>query len=216
MSSLFDVRKQLAFYGAYHSHPVNILIHIFGVPAILWSAFVLFTQLPPPAFLPPIKYVFNNYMVFEANAPALTAAFYIIYYFILDPVAASLYTPQMALMLLTATAYAQRPDGIRNAIIVHVSAWIAQFIGHGFAEGRAPALLDNVLGGTWSINIILKVHTLTNHFSAFVLAPFFVHLELLFKIGYRPELQKQLKSDVGIEIARIRREKAEKRRSEKK
>lgn len=197
MSSLFDVRKQLAFYGAYHSHPVNVLIHIFGVPAILWSAFVLSTQLPPPAFLPPIKYVFAEHLVFEANAPALTAAFYIVYYFILDPVAAFLYTPQLVLMLLTATAYAQRPDGIRNAIIVHAVSWIAQFIGHGLAEGRAPALLDNILG-------------------AFVLAPFFVHLELLFKIGYRPELQKQLKNDVGIEIARIRREKAEKRRSEKK
>ncbi|KAI6047069.1 hypothetical protein EDC04DRAFT_2621575 [Pisolithus marmoratus] len=197
MSSLFDVRKQLAFYGAYHSHPVNVLIHIFGVPAIVWSAFVLSTQLPPPAFLPPIKHVFNEHMVFETNAAALTAVFYIIYYFILDPVAAFLYTPQMVLMLLTATAYAQSPDGIRNAIIVHVASWIAQFIGHGLAEGRAPALLDNVVG-------------------AFVLAPFFVHLELLFKVGYRPELQKQLKNDVGIEIARIRREKAEKRRSEKK
>jgi 2-hydroxy fatty acid dioxygenase len=26
----------------------------------------------------------------------------------------------------------------------HVSSWIAQFIGHGFAEGRAPALLKNL------------------------------------------------------------------------
>ncbi|KIO13085.1 hypothetical protein M404DRAFT_19747 [Pisolithus tinctorius Marx 270] len=197
MSSLFDVRKQLAFYGAYHSHPVNVLIHIFGVPAILWSAFVLSTQLPPPAFLPPIKYVFNESFVFETNAPALMAVFYIIYYFILDPVAAFLYTPHMVLTLLTATAYAHRPDGIRIAIIVHVTSWVAQFIGHGFMEGRAPALFDNILG-------------------AIVLAPFFVHLELLFAVGYRPELRKQLKNDVGIEIARIRREKAEKHRSEKK
>lgn len=26
----------------------------------------------------------------------------------------------------------------------NLSSWIAQFIGHGFAEGRAPALLDNL------------------------------------------------------------------------
>ena len=26
----------------------------------------------------------------------------------------------------------------------NVSDWIAQFAGHGFAEGRAPALLDNL------------------------------------------------------------------------
>ncbi|KAG6335042.1 hypothetical protein ID866_4044 [Astraeus odoratus] len=197
MSSLFDVRKQLAFYGAYHSHPVNIWIHIFGVPAILWSAFVLSTRLPRPAFLPPIQYVFNDYMIFETNAPFVTAIIYMVYYFILDPVAAFLYAPQMTLSLLTATAYAYRPDGIRNAVIVQVVSWVSQFIGHGFAEGRAPALLDNIVG-------------------AVVLAPFFVHLEILFHVGYRPELQRQLKNDVGVEIARIRREKAEKRRAEKK
>jgi uncharacterized membrane protein YGL010W len=32
--------------------------------------------------------------------------------------------------------------GILNAV-----SWVAQFLGHGLAEGRAPALLDNLLGG---------------------------------------------------------------------
>lgn len=27
---------QLTFYGAYHSNPTNILIHVFGVPLLLW------------------------------------------------------------------------------------------------------------------------------------------------------------------------------------
>src|SRR6267154_3340569 len=57
----------------------------------------------------------------------------------------------MVVSLLTATAYAYRPDGIRDAIIVQVVSWVAQFLGHGLAEGRAPALLDNILGGTLSI-----------------------------------------------------------------
>ncbi|KAL4075750.1 hypothetical protein V8B97DRAFT_1926522 [Scleroderma yunnanense] len=197
MSSLFDVRKQLAFYGAYHSNPVNVWIHIFGVPAIVWSAFVLGTQLPRPLFLPSVQYVLNEYMVFETNAPALTSALYMVYYAILDPVAALLYAPQMALTLLTATAFSYRPNAIRDALIVQAISWIAQFIGHGFAEGRAPALLDNIVG-------------------AFVLAPFFVHLEILFMLGYRPQLHKQLKNDVGVEIARIRREAAEKQRARKK
>lgn len=29
-------------------------------------------------------------------------------------------------------------------------SWIAQFIGHGAFEGRAPALLDNLLQCEWS------------------------------------------------------------------
>jgi uncharacterized membrane protein YGL010W len=32
----FDTLQQLAFYGAYHSHPINILIHIICVPFIMW------------------------------------------------------------------------------------------------------------------------------------------------------------------------------------
>jgi uncharacterized membrane protein YGL010W len=197
MSSLFDVRKQITFYGSYHSHPVNVAIHIFCVPALLWSALVLSTLLPSPSFLPSAHYVFNNYLVFDMKTPALTTAFYLSYYLLLDPVAAILYAPQMILSLLSATAYAHRPDGIRNAVIVQFFSWIAQFLGHGLAEGRAPALLDNILG-------------------ALVLAPFFVHLELLFMLGYRPELHKQLKNDVGKEIARLRREQAEKRRAAEK
>jgi len=98
------------------------------------------------------------------------------------------------LSLLTATAYSYRPDSIRNAIIVQVVSWVAQFLGHGLAEGRAPALLDNILG-------------------AVVLAPFFVHLELLFKLGYRPQLHEQLQNDVRKEITRLRKEKDEKFRA---
>ncbi|KAF8843162.1 DUF962-domain-containing protein [Paxillus ammoniavirescens] len=191
MSSLFDVQKQLTFYGSYHSHPVNVFIHIFGVPALLWSALVLITLIPLPAALPPVHHVFNGFLVFDMNTSALVASFYLGYYILLDPVAALLYTPQLVLSLLTATAYSYRPDSIRNAIIVQVISWVAQFLGHGLAEGRAPALLDNILG-------------------AVVLAPFFVHLELLFKLGYRPQLHEQLQNDVRKEITRLRKEKDEK------
>jgi 2-hydroxy fatty acid dioxygenase len=33
---------------------------------------------------------------------------------------------------------------VKYAAAGNISAWIAQFMGHGFAEGRAPALLDNL------------------------------------------------------------------------
>ena len=31
----FNLKKQLAFYGAYHTNPVNVGIHIIGVPSII-------------------------------------------------------------------------------------------------------------------------------------------------------------------------------------
>nr|XP_043624932.1 2-hydroxy-palmitic acid dioxygenase MPO1-like isoform X2 [Erigeron canadensis] len=53
-------------------------------------------------------------------------------------------------------------------LVVQLVSWIAQFIGHGVFEGRAPALLDNIL-------------------QAFLMAPFFVLFEALqILFGYEP------------------------------
>ena len=77
------------------------------------------------------------------------------------------------------------------AAITFIASWIMQFIGHGAFEGRAPALLDNLV-------------------QALFLAPLFVWLELLFKLGYRPALQARVEKKVQIEIAKFRAAKAAK------
>ncbi|KAI7826715.1 hypothetical protein BX661DRAFT_183320 [Kickxella alabastrina] len=61
------------------------------------------------------------------------------------------------------------------------------FVGHGVFEKRAPALLNNLL-------------------QALVMAPFFVFLEVLFICGYRPGLQREVRSEIGIRILKFRRE----------
>ncbi|KAI0307363.1 hypothetical protein B0F90DRAFT_559655 [Multifurca ochricompacta] len=193
-SDLLNVRKQLAFYGAYHSHPINILIHIICVPLIMWSFQVAAYDLPRPTFLPQIHYHFNDYLNFEVTYGTLQGFLWLAYYHLLEPSAALLYAPQAILSVLTANAFAQRADHLRVALVVHVACWIAQFIGHGFAEGRSPALLDNIVG-------------------ALVLAPFFVHLEILFKLGYKPTMYRQLRNDVGVEIAKFRKIKGDTRRA---
>ncbi|GAV99444.1 duf962 domain-containing protein [Lentinula edodes] len=194
MSSIFDVNTQLTFYGAYHNNKINILIHVICVPLIMWSAMVLLASAPHPSFLPEYHQEFNKWLVFELNYPAILFTVYETYYFILEPVAALLYAPQFTLSLLTATAFAQRSDHLTVAITMQTISWIAQFLGHGVAEKRAPALLDNLVG-------------------ALVLAPFFVHLEILFALGYRPDMHKRLVNDVGTEIARIKKIEGDKRRS---
>ncbi|KAF8974663.1 hypothetical protein BDZ97DRAFT_1774772 [Flammula alnicola] len=193
VSDLFNVDKQVAFYGAYHSNKVNVLIHILCVPMIVWSFQVLVAPLSVPSFVPAYHYVINEYLVFNMNYAALFGVVYLAYYYCLEPIAALLYTPQMVITVLTATAFAQKPGHLTQAAALHAVCWIAQFIGHGVAEGRAPALLDNLIG-------------------AVVLAPFFVHLEILFSLGYRPEMHKRLNNAVGTEIARIRKAEGDKRR----
>lgn len=106
----------------------------------------------------------------------------------MEPVAGGLLAP----LLLAGTAYS---DYLTNtygatanywAVGIFVSSWIAQFIGHGVFEGRAPALLDNLV-------------------QALVLAPFFVWMEILFSIGYRPELRSRVDSAVEKEVEKYQK-----------
>ncbi|TEB29577.1 DUF962-domain-containing protein [Coprinellus micaceus] len=187
MGDLFNVEKQLTFYGAYHSNKVNVAIHITCVPLILWSAYALVAPFPVPEFFPKIHYVLSP-------LPPVAAALYIGYYFLLEPFAALLYVPQLTLSLLTATAFSYRGDHNLIAGALHVFTWIAQFYGHGVHEKRAPALLDNLVG-------------------ALVLAPFFVHLEILYHFGYRPDMHKRITNAIGKEVTRIRKEEGDKRRA---
>lgn len=118
----------------------------------------------------------------------------------------------MILSLLTATAFAHQQNALVVAGGVHAFSWIAQFLGHGLAEHRAPALLDNLLGGPFAISPITEKHA-DHGTPAIVLAPFFVHLEILFQLGYRPDFHKQLNNDIGVEIARIKKIEGDQRRA---
>ena len=101
-------------------------------------------------------------------------------------------------ILIAGTAYANYLTAAygmqanKIAIGVHIFSWLAQFIGHGIFEGRAPALLDNLV-------------------QAIFLAPLFVWLEVLFAFGYRPELKARLDKAVEGEITKYRSEKAAKK-----
>lgn len=125
-------------------------------------------------------------------------------------------------MILSAAAFQHNnPDSQLIALGLHVTSWVAQFAGHGFAEGRAPALLDNLVGGTSSplSPHLTSPYTLSNPNLtapiqiALVLAPFFVHLEILFPLGFKPELHKQINNLASIEVTRVRRAEGDKKRA---
>ena len=63
-----------------------------------------------------------------------------------------LYLPQYILMLLTATSFGlSNPNAVPIAFSLQALSWTMQFLGHGLAERRAPALLNNLVGGTYSL-----------------------------------------------------------------
>lgn len=61
-----------------------------------------------------------------------------------------------------------RATVVLASLVVNAVCWAAQIFGHQAFEGRAPALLDNLL-------------------VAFVIAPYFVLLECIMHLGYEPE-----------------------------
>ncbi|OAY70759.1 hypothetical protein ACMD2_03270 [Ananas comosus] len=78
---VFDLEKHFAFYGAYHSDPTNVLIHVLFVWPIFYTSLVLF-QFTPPLLHLPLLGVLNLAFVF-----ALT---YALFYVLMDPKAGSL------------------------------------------------------------------------------------------------------------------------------
>lgn len=109
----------------------------------------------------------------------------------MEPVAGAMLAP----FLVGGAAYGNHLTSTYGKSANQISAgvqafcWILQFIGHGKFEGRAPALLDNLV-------------------QAFFLAPFFVFLEVLFMLGYRPELKSRLDKHVEIELEKLNGKKA--------
>lgn len=185
MSTVLNLEKQLRFYGAYHDNPVNVAIHIVCVPLILLTAFALCTNTGPLITLP--EYATIPHL--ELNLGTIACLTYSALYILLEPIAGT----GLSILILLGTAAGDYLVGqygnIANkaAIVIHIVSWLAQFVGHGKFEGRAPALLDNL-------------------FQAIFLAPLFVWLEVLFSMGYRPELQKRVNAMVKQDIAKFKSE----------
>jgi 2-hydroxy fatty acid dioxygenase len=108
-------------------------------------------------------------------------------YVLLEPVAGTVLAGLLLGVASFSNAALAQDRDLTNkvAIAVHIVSWVAQFIGHGAFEGRAPALLDNLV-------------------QAIFLAPLFVWLEILFKFGYRRELQERVEKAVQVELAKLR------------
>lgn len=169
-------------YGCYHNDTLNVWIHITCVPLIVLTISRLFESLSFDIlglntniwwfFLSIVSAV---YLYVDLFSGILTSAFYwIASYFLL--------TKDFTLFGLS---------GLKTAALIHVIAWLIQFVGHGFFEKRKPALMDN---------IFLTIN-----------APLFVTIELLyFFVGFRKNQIDETKTYIVRDIVEFRKEKAKK------
>lgn len=121
------------------------------------------------------------------NVGTIGALLYSTLYVLMEPVAGALVAPLLiggtALGNHLTSSYGSPANSWAGAI--NIVCWIAQFVGHGMFEGRAPALLDNLV-------------------QALFLAPFFVWFEILFSLGYRPELKRRVNKAVEEQIQKFK------------
>lgn len=161
--SVFDLRRNYAGYGAYHADAVNKAIHVVCVWPILFSALLLLHYLPLPLLpaAPALAAPWGGAL--SLNCAAVVSAVYICFYLLLEPKSGSIAAALVTACFLGSHAllHLLRPSlAWKVAVAMQVLCWIAQFVGHGVFEGRAPALLDNLV-------------------QAFLMAPLFVLLEVL-------------------------------------
>jgi uncharacterized membrane protein YGL010W len=128
----------------------------------------------PPFFVPPQS------SLLTINLALLAVLFYGIYYVLLERHLAGVLMFALMLGMWILANYIHEvfpPEYFRIGLFLHLLGWISQFAGHKFAEGRQPALFDNL-------------------FQSIVLAPLFVWIEVLFLLfNYRPTLHVCLTSD---------------------
>lgn len=158
-----------AFYSAYHKNNTNKIIHIITIPIIIytifiWAAYLSIYQLNN----------INNESYIYINAGLIIMISYFTIYALMDGLWSLPYFIYIFMLYIFATYSTYHiPYMGLWAIIIHIFAWILQFIGHGVFEGRKPALCDSVG-------------------QAICMAPYFVYVEILFMLGQRGYFKKYI------------------------
>jgi uncharacterized membrane protein YGL010W len=183
----FDLEKQVTFYLSYHDNKVNQWIHLACIWPIFVSGLMILAHTQPlvetPVWLASLPY--GEFAVL--NYSAVMAGIYMLWYIALDAFAGSLGAAIISTCFLFANyfviegAKALGVHSMHVTLAIHATAWILQFIGHGVFERRKPALFDSLD-------------------QALITAPMFVLLEILFPLGYRPELYQRVTKQVQINV----------------
>lgn len=156
--------REMAFYSAYHQERTNVWIHVFGVPLIIFSAFV------------PLAWV----QLLDIGGYTLTlAALYFagttLYYLSLDRLMGGIATVLYGVLCWAAHAVADW--GLMPTVAVfaagQVIGWSVQIYGHLHFEKNRPAFYENII-------------------HSFVSAPIFVVADVLFHFGFKQELQREV------------------------
>ena len=128
-SKLMDM---LTGYAAAHQHPINIFVHLIGIPVIMLGIFI------------PMTWLSIEIISFKLNLAQITLIAMFIFYLTLDWIFATVFLVLGAGIAILAAKLGSYPQS--TALIIAAAAffggYIAQFIGHAIEKSR-PVLLKH-------------------------------------------------------------------------
>ncbi len=163
-SKLMDM---LTGYAAAHQHPVNIAVHLIGIPVIMLGVFTVLSA---------VEVDIND---FSFNLAQLAVVAMFIFYLTLDRIFALVFLLTAWPIAMLAAWIAGHPDAssFTIAAVAFFGGYLAQFIGHA-VEKSAP--------------IILK-----HPFQANPAAPFFTIVEIFKLLGLREALFNEVQARIA-------------------
>jgi len=150
--------EMLTGYAASHRHPVNIAVHMVGIPAIMFGALVA------------LSWVSFGVGGFSVNLAWLLVAAFFLFYLTLDLLFAIVFAAVAAVMTLAASRVGELPFAVSGTVAAATffGGYLAQFIGHAI-EKKPPVLIRHPV-------------------QAQLAAPFFTIVEAFKLLGLRDEL----------------------------
>lgn len=150
--------EMLTAYAASHQHPVNIAVHMVGIPSIMFGALVA------------LSWVSLGVGGFHVNLAWLLVGIFFLFYLTLDVLFAVVFAAVSAVMTLAAIRVGEMPFAESGSVAAATffGGYLAQFIGHAI-EKKPPVLIRHPVQAQLS-------------------APFFTIVEAFKLLGLRDEL----------------------------
>jgi len=167
MAANNKLMEMLTCYAAAHQHPVNVLVHMVGIPAIMLGALIPMTWLS-----------FEIFGVSISLAHLMVVGFFL-FYMTLDRLFAIVFLVGGLLLALLAGHLGEYPRGAawQLAAGLFFGGYAAQFVGHAI-EKSMPVLVKHPI-------------------QANLAAPFFTVVELFKFAGLREDLFNAVQDEIA-------------------
>ena len=136
------------FYRSFHTHPANKLIHFIFIPLIVLSTLNFLSKLSLQIILPISKNYLGSKIIHKPtltiNENTFISIYNLYYYFAYNWKIGLIMQFYISFLRFIAIAWRETDKKwLKHSIIMFVSAWTMQFLGHAI-EGNRPALLTSL------------------------------------------------------------------------